>query len=76
LHTLYDVRTQIPDFIIVTPASVNDTIGMDYINYQAGSYYVFDRGYNDFKRLYDINKQNAYFVFRARNQLRLSVFIA
>ena len=34
LHTLYDVKTQIPDFVIVTPASVNDINGMDFINYQ------------------------------------------
>jgi hypothetical protein len=66
LHTLYDVRTQIPDFVIVSPASTNDIIGMDYINYQAGDYYIFDRGYNDFNRLYAINNHNAFFVFRAR----------
>lgn len=69
LHTLYDVRTQIPDFVIVTPASTNDVNGMDFIVYQPGSYYIFDRGYNDFARLYNIHRQNAFFVFRARDKV-------
>jgi len=70
LHTLYDVRTQIPDFVIVTPASVNDINGMDFINYQQGSYYIFDRGYNDFARLYKIHTHKALFVFRAREGVK------
>ncbi len=70
LHTLYDVRTQIPDFIVVTPASVNDINAMDYIDYQRGSYYIFDRGYNDFARLYNIHTHKALFVFRAREKVR------
>jgi hypothetical protein len=70
LHTLYDVRTQIPDFVIVTPASVNDVNGMDYIDYQIGSYYIFDRGYNDFARLYKIHMHKAFFVFRARERVK------
>ena len=65
LYTLYDIRTQIPDFVIVTPASVNDVNGMELINYQQGSYYIFDRGYNDFARLYNIHIHKAFFVFRA-----------
>jgi hypothetical protein len=43
---------------------------MDYINYQTGNYYIFDRGYKDFSRLHNINIQNAFFVFRAHNQLQ------
>jgi transposase len=70
LHTLYDVKTQIPDFIVVTPASVNDVNGMDFINYQKGSYYIFDRGYNDFARLYKIHTQDAFFVFRAHKKVK------
>ena len=70
LHTLYDIRTQIPDFVTITPASVNDINGMDFINYQQGSYYIFDRGYNDFARLYKIHKHDAFFVFRAREKLK------
>ena len=70
LHTLYDVRTQIPNFVIVTPASVNDVNGMDFINYQTGDYYIFDRGYNDFARLYRIHMHEAFFVFRAREGVK------
>jgi len=70
LHTLYDVRTQIPDFVIVTPASVNDVNGMDFVNYQLGDYYIFDRGYNDFARLYKIHTHEAFFVFRVREGVK------
>jgi hypothetical protein len=55
---------------MVTPASIPDVIAMDFINYQAGSYYVFDRGYKDFYRLYNINIHNDFFVFRAYDLLR------
>lgn len=70
LHTLYDVKTQIPNFVVVTPASVNDVNGMDYIDHEPGSYYIFDRGYNDFGRLYTICKNKAFFVLRAKDQVR------
>jgi hypothetical protein len=70
LHTLYNVKTHIPDFIVVTPASVNDMNGMDYIDYQSGSYYIFDRGYNDFARLYTIHRAEAFFVLRARENVK------
>jgi transposase len=70
LHTLYDIKTQIPDFVIVTPASVHDINGMDFINYQQGSYYIFDRGYKDFSRLYKIHIHDAFFVFRAHEDVK------
>lgn len=69
MHTLYDVKTQIPTFIYITPATVNDVNAMDKIPYERSSYYIFDRGYNDFERLYRINKLEAYFVLRARDNL-------
>lgn len=69
MHTLYDVKTQIPSFIYITPASVNDVNAMDQIPYERGSYYIFDRGYNDFERLYRINKLEANFILRARDNL-------
>lgn len=70
LHTLFDVQTQIPGFVVVTEASVNDMPGMDFIDYESGSYYVFDRGYNDFARLYKIQEHESYFVVRAKEQLK------
>ncbi len=54
LHTLYDITTQIPAFIHITAATVNDINAMDYIPYESGAYYIFDRGYIDYKRLYKI----------------------
>lgn len=70
MHTLYDVKTQIPSFIYITTASVNDVNAMDLIPYERGSYYIFDRGYNDFERLHRIQKIEAYFVVRARDNLK------
>jgi hypothetical protein len=43
---------------------------MDYIDYKAGSYYIFDRGYNDFARLFNVHRHGAFFVFRAREKLK------
>jgi len=72
MHTLYDVKTQIPSFIYITTASVNDVNAMDHIPYEKGSYYIFDRGYNDFERLYKIQMTEAYFVLRARDNLKFN----
>lgn len=70
VHTLLDVETQIPAFFHITTASVHDSKAMDVIPYGQGSYYIFDRGYNDFKRLYKINCIEAYFVVRAKKNLQ------
>lgn len=70
LHTQYDVRTSIPVFIDVTAASVHDVNAMDQIKYEQGSFYVFDRGYLDFERLYFIHQSHSFFVIRARNNLK------
>jgi len=72
MYTLYDVKTRIPSLVYITPASVNDVNAMDNIPYERGSYYIFDRGYNDFERRYRINKLEAYFVLRARDNLKFN----
>ena len=54
MHTLYDVETQIPAFFHITEASVHDSKVMIEIPYEPSSYYIFDRGYNNFKILYKI----------------------
>ena len=66
VHTLYDVETQIPTFFHITPAKVHDTKAMDLIPYEENSFYIFDRGYNDFKRLHNIESIGAYFVIRGK----------
>lgn len=70
LHTLFDITTQIPAFIHITAATVNDMNAMDVIPYEAGAYYVFDRGYVDYQRLYKITRLQAYFVVRAKSNLK------
>ena len=70
IHTLYDIETQIPTFFHVTNAKVNDVNAMDVIPYEIGSYYVFDRGYNDFKRRYKIKTLDSFFVIRSKKNLQ------
>jgi hypothetical protein len=70
LHTLYDITTQIPAFIHITAATVNDINAMDYIPYESDAYYIFDRGYVDYARLYKITLLSAYFVVRAKSNLK------
>lgn len=70
LHTQYDVRTSIPVFIDVTAANMHDVNAMDNISYEPGSFYIFDRGYLDFERMYFIHQAKSFFVIRAKNNLR------
>jgi hypothetical protein len=70
LHTLYDIKTSIPSFIHVSKASVHDVNIMDLLYYESGGYYIFDRGYIDYKRLFKIHKNSAYFVIRAKENLQ------
>ena len=66
LHTLYDIETQIPTFFHITPARNHDTRAMDAIPYEEISFYIFDRAYNDFGRLFTIDGVGAYFVVRGK----------
>ena len=66
VHTLYDVETQIPAFFHITEASLHDSKAMKEIPYESGSYYIFDRAYNNFKMLYKIHQIGAFFVVRAK----------
>ena len=70
LHTLFDITTQIPAFIHFSEADVQDVNAMDYIVYEPFAYYIFDRAYVDYKRLYVITKQKAFFVVRAKSNLK------
>ena len=70
VHTMYDVETQVPAFVHITPAAVHDMNAMDAIPYEPGSFYIFDRGYNDFKRLYLINVLDSFFVIRSKGNLK------
>jgi len=70
VHTQYDVRTSIPVFVHITPGSAHDTQAMDEITYEPGSFYIFDRSYMDFERLFVIQKSKSFFVIRAKNNLK------
>jgi len=70
LHTLFDVNTQIPVFIHITKANIHDVNAMDVIDYEPLAYYIFDRAYVDYKRLYRITKAKAYFVVRAKSNIK------
>jgi hypothetical protein len=71
-HVLYDVQTSIPVFIHVTPASVHEVNGMDELSYEKDGFYVFDRGYFDYTRLFRINSNNAFFVIRAKKNAKFT----
>lgn len=70
LHTLYDVKTSIPSFLHISKASVHDVNILDLIPYEAGSYYVMDKGYIDFKRLHKLHSQGSFFVTRSKDNTR------
>jgi len=70
LHTVFDVRTNIPTFIYVTSGSVHDVNGLDHFPLEAGSYYIMDKGYIDFGRLHHIHKEEAFFVTRAKDNFK------
>jgi hypothetical protein len=70
LHTLYDVKTSIPTFLHVSKANVHDVNILDLIPYEAGSFYVVDKAYIDFRRFYKIHTQGSFFVTRAKDNMR------
>jgi len=66
LHTLLDLRGSIPTFVEITSADVHDVNALDLLNYEAGAFYIIDKGYIDYTRLYAIEQAKAYFVIRAK----------
>lgn len=73
LHTLYDVKTDVPAFVIITNADIHDSKVMSEIPYEKGSFYVFDRAYMDTKQLNYINQTDAYFVVREKRKMIYTV---
>ena len=70
LRTLLNLRGSIPTFIEITPVLVHDIHILDILIVQPGAFYIMDRAYLDFKRLFQINQQGAYFVLRAKENLQ------
>ena len=71
LHTLYDVESEVPAFVHITPANIHDSKAMPEIPYEPGAHYIFDRGYNDFSNLNTISRIGAFFVVRAKTNVRI-----
>lgn len=69
LHLGLDIRGSIPAFFDMTSGKVNDMNFLDRITFEAGAFYVMDRGYLDFGRLHAIHKAGAFFVTRAKDRM-------
>ena len=72
VHVQLDLKTAIPEFIQITPAAVHEVNILDNIVFQPDSFYVLDRGYTAFDRLYQIHKSKAFFIIRAKDNLNFS----
>lgn len=70
LHTLLDLRGNIPSFIHISDGKLHEVNTLDFIPLEVGAFYVMDRGYIDFKRLYMITQALAFFVTRAKSNFK------
>ncbi len=70
LHTLLDLRGPIPSFINITDGKIADVNVLDVLICEAGSFYIMDRGYIDFERLYALHQALAFFVTRAKSNMK------
>ena len=69
MHTLLDLRGNIPSFIAITDGKVHDVNILDLLVVEPGSFYIMDRGYVDFQRLYAIHQARGFFVIRGKSSL-------
>jgi hypothetical protein len=70
LHTLLDLRGSIPAFILISDGKLHDVNVLDVLLPEPGAFYVMDRGYLDFERLYALHRVGAFFVTRAKSNFR------
>jgi hypothetical protein len=70
LHTLLTLRGNYPTVIILTPGKVHDVNILDELTFEAGAFYIMDRGYLDFARLHRMHEDRAFFVTRAKKNSR------
>ena len=70
LHTLLDLRGSIPSLLIITHGKVHDVHILDQLIFEPGAFYIIDRGYLDFDRLYAIHQASAFYVIRAKSNFR------
>jgi hypothetical protein len=70
LHTLLDMRGSIPTFIHMTDGKTHDVRILDELPIEAGAFYILDRGYLDFARLYTLHQHRVFFIIRAKSNLQ------
>lgn len=70
LHALLDLRGNIPSFIHISDGKLHDVNVLDMLLPEPGAFYVMDRGYLDFERLYQLDQASAFFVIRAKSNLQ------
>lgn len=76
MHTLLDLRGSIPTFIHITDGKYHDVNALDEIEIVHDAIYVMDKAYLDFKRLFDLNKSDAFFVIRAKDNLKFKAVLS
>jgi hypothetical protein len=70
MHTLLDLRGNIPTFVDITTGLVHDVNVLDILYFEPGAFYIMDRGYVDYERLFSITRASAYFVVRAKSNFK------
>jgi hypothetical protein len=70
LHTLLNLQGDIPEFILISDGKLHDVNVLDHLVPMPGAYYVMDRGYLDFERLYVLHQAKSYFVTRSKSNFR------
>ena len=71
LHTLLDLRGNIPSFIHISDGKLHEVNILDYLLPEPGAFYIMDRGFIDFERLYRLNIMGGFFVIRAKSNLKV-----
>lgn len=72
LHTLLDLRGNIPTFLHISDGKVSDVTVLDKLTTEPGAFYIMDRGYTDFKRLHHAHQSGAFFVIRAKANMQFN----
>lgn len=73
IHAMIDLQGSIPAFVAITQGQVHDVNALDWIAFEAGAFYVMDRGYVDFGRLWRVEAARAFFVTRAKSNMTFYV---
>lgn len=73
INTLLDLKTSIPEYILITEGSIHEVKTLDYIELPSGSYLVMDKGYVDFARLWKLAQDRVNFVIRAKENMDYKV---